>query len=561
MKENPNPKSELDYVNPYTLLVAVVLSAQATDKSVNKATKDLFKIVTTPQQMLELGEENLITYIKSIGLYKSKAKHIIGLSEKLIENFGGKIPDNREDLMTLPGVGRKTANVVLNVIFNEPTMPVDTHLLRICPKIGLAEGKTPEEVEKSLMQRIPQKYAQSGHHWLLLHGRYVCTARNPKCQECIIADLCKHNDFSENYFSQFDWNSLIFKNTLPEIKIEDYQKILCGKNEFPEFLRKYLSLPILQRLAGIGLLCGSDWTNLFCNRFYYSRLDHSLGVALIIWNFTKDKAQTIAGLLHDVSTPVFSHVSDFRKGDALTQTVTESINVQIIRQDSELKKLLSQDQLSIEQIEDYHKYPIADNEIPCLSADRLEYMFPSGMVLQGIWSLEEVEKTYNDICVLKNENGIDELGFKTLKIAEDYCCKFCLTGHVLQMNEDKITLHLLGQIMNLAVEENILQESDFMNLSETEIIEKISGKGSKRFKQLYNTFRNMKSIEHTNECLNEEEYFCINLKVKQRYINPLVITKNGVKRLNECSSVGSKLISDFLKWEDTKYGCVRYLNL
>lgn len=193
-KQNPDPKSELQYKNEYTLLVAVVLSAQATDKSVNKATEPLFKKVDTPQKMVRLGEEALIEYIKSIGLYRNKAKNIIALSKMLVEDFGGEVPDNREDLMKLPGVGRKTANVVLNVVFDKPTMPVDTHLLRISPKIGLAEGNTPETVEASLVERIPAKYMSHAHHWLILHGRYVCTARSPKCDECIISDICKHNE-------------------------------------------------------------------------------------------------------------------------------------------------------------------------------------------------------------------------------------------------------------------------------------------------------------------------------------------------------------------------------
>ena len=193
-KENPKPASELDYVNPFTLLVAVVLSAQTTDKGVNKATGPLFKVADTPQKMLALGEEGLISYIKTIGLYKNKAKHVIGLSQKLIDDFDGEVPGSREALMTLPGVGRKTANVVLNVIFHQPTMPVDTHLLRVAPKIGLAEGNTPETVEKSLLERIPPEFLHDAHHWILLHGRYVCTARAPKCGECIIHDLCKHND-------------------------------------------------------------------------------------------------------------------------------------------------------------------------------------------------------------------------------------------------------------------------------------------------------------------------------------------------------------------------------
>lgn len=194
-EHNPDPKSELNYVNAFTLLVAVVLSAQATDKSVNLATKDLFAVADSPEKMLALGVEGLIPYIKSIGLYKSKAAHVIGLSQMLISDFNSQVPDNHEDLMKLPGVGRKTANVVLNVIFNKPTMPVDTHLMRVCPNIGLAQGKNPEEIEKSLLERIPSEFLQNAHHWILLHGRYVCTARNPKCQECIINDLCKHNNY------------------------------------------------------------------------------------------------------------------------------------------------------------------------------------------------------------------------------------------------------------------------------------------------------------------------------------------------------------------------------
>ena len=154
----------------------------------------LFKVADTPEKMLALGEEGLISYIRTIGLYKNKAKHVMGLSKKLIDDFNGQVPDDRDSLMTLPGVGRKTANVVLNVIFHKPTMPVDTHLLRVSPKIGLAEGNTPETVEKSLLERIPAEYLPNAHHWILLHGRYVCTARNPKCTECLISDLCKHNE-------------------------------------------------------------------------------------------------------------------------------------------------------------------------------------------------------------------------------------------------------------------------------------------------------------------------------------------------------------------------------
>ena len=196
-KQNPAPATELKAQNPFTLLVSVVLSAQATDKSVNKATEPLYKIADTPEKILALGEDGLIAYIKTIGLYRSKAKHIMGLCRMLIDDYGGKLPRKREDLERLPGVGRKTANVILNVVYSEPTMPVDTHLLRISPRIGLSEGTTPIEVEKDLLACIPAEFLGHAHHWLILHGRYVCVARKPLCNQCLIADLCKRNGVTE----------------------------------------------------------------------------------------------------------------------------------------------------------------------------------------------------------------------------------------------------------------------------------------------------------------------------------------------------------------------------
>lgn len=363
-----------------------------------------------------------------------------------------------------------------------------------------------------------------------------------------------------NYFDKFDWKTMMCLNAYSEYDTKKYHKIL--EPDAPEFLNKYLELPMMQRLKGIGLLCGTDWTKLYKNRFYYSRYDHSLGVALIVWHFTHDKAQTIAGLLHDVSTPVFSHVSDFRKGDALTQTATEAPNEDLIRQDKILISLLQQDGLSVEQVEDYHKYPVADNEIPQLSADRLEYMFPSGMALDGTFDLASIKTAYEDIEVLQNEEGLPELGFKTLEIAEDYTRRFCMIGHILQLNENKLTLHLLGQIMNLAVENKILPEEDFMTKSETEIMKKLDEFSLRNHKsdseqylnRLYKTYRTMTSIEHTNQPLSEKDYFSISLKVKQRYINPLVKNKGRIK---DYSPLAKTIIQDFLTFEDTKFGNVR----
>lgn len=189
--QRPNPQSDLIYHNPFTLLVAVVLSAQATDAGVNKATKPLFEIADTPQKMAELGEEGIADYIRSIGLWRAKAKNVYALCNILVAQYGGKVPDTRDALMALPGVGRKTANVVLNVAFGQPTMAVDTHIFRIGNRLGLAPGKTPDEVEKKLVKIIPQQYMDHAHHWLILHGRYICKARKPDCLHCIIADICQ----------------------------------------------------------------------------------------------------------------------------------------------------------------------------------------------------------------------------------------------------------------------------------------------------------------------------------------------------------------------------------
>ena len=188
--ENPNPKGELNYINSYTLLVAVVLSAQATDVSVNKATKTLFKIAKTPEQMLDLGEANLKNHIKTIGLYNSKAKNIINLSLMLKTKHRSIIPQDLETLQLLPGVGRKTANVVLNMAFGDPTIAVDTHVFRIANRTGLAEGKTPLEVEKILKRITPNKFKHHAHHWLILHGRYVCKSRKPDCPNCVVREYC-----------------------------------------------------------------------------------------------------------------------------------------------------------------------------------------------------------------------------------------------------------------------------------------------------------------------------------------------------------------------------------
>ena len=192
-EDNPSPETELEYGNAYQLVVAVALSAQATDVGVNKATRRLFPVANTPEAILSLGEEGLKDYIKTIGLYNSKAKHIIQACQILVEKFNSTVPDNRTDLESLPGVGRKTANVVLNTAFGQPTMAVDTHIYRVSNRTKIAPGKNVLEVEKRLLRLVPKEFLVDAHHWLILHGRYVCKARKPLCHECVIVDLCEYN--------------------------------------------------------------------------------------------------------------------------------------------------------------------------------------------------------------------------------------------------------------------------------------------------------------------------------------------------------------------------------
>ncbi|MFN4184702.1 MAG: endonuclease III [Hyphomonas sp.] len=189
-EDRPDPRTELEFVNPFTLLVAVALSAQATDVGVNKATRKLFAVADTPEKMLALGEEGVAGYVKTIGLWRNKAKNVIALSRRILEEYGGEVPRTREELTTLPGVGRKTANVVMNEAFGEPTIAVDTHIFRVSNRTGLAPGRTPDHVEAGLERITPPEFKKGAHHWLILHGRYVCKARTPECWRCVIADLC-----------------------------------------------------------------------------------------------------------------------------------------------------------------------------------------------------------------------------------------------------------------------------------------------------------------------------------------------------------------------------------
>ena len=233
----PEPQTELYFKNPFTLVVAVALSAQATDVGVNKATKTLFEVADTPQKMAALGEKKLGDYIKTIGLWRGKAKNVIALSQKIIDDFGGEVPQTREDLETLPGVGRKTANVVMNVAFGQPTIAVDTHIFRVGNRTGLAPGKNPLEVELGLEKIIPDEFMQHAHHWLILHGRYICKARKPECWRCPIVDLC---GFKEKVMSPDKPMPAAKKKAAPKKQAAPKKK-LAGKPKLRATKRKAAS--------------------------------------------------------------------------------------------------------------------------------------------------------------------------------------------------------------------------------------------------------------------------------------------------------------------------------
>ena len=342
-----------------------------------------------------------------------------------------------------------------------------------------------------------------------------------------------------------------------------YHKILCA--DYPDFLDEYLRLPILQRLDGVTLLCGTDWTPLFKNRFYYSRLEHSVGTALIVWNFTHDKKQTLAGLFHDVSTPAFSPVIDFRNGDTLTQESTELNNQKMINEDLELSELLFSHGIYKYEIDDSHRYPIADNNIPGLSADRLEYMFPSGCSLDAVWNMDEIERLYSQVAVLENADGLPELGFLDQQAAFDYMRKFIEVSMILQHNEDKVSMQLLADIVSRALECKLIAEEQLFTISEKALVEKFDALAKdnvdESFTRLYHTFRNMKVVQHTQEPLPDS--YCVSVSVKKRYVNPLVKLGNGTSsshakavRLSELNKEADSCIKEFLSFADTQFGCV-----
>ena len=332
-------------------------------------------------------------------------------------------------------------------------------------------------------------------------------------------------------------------------KIKEYFKVLS--EGMPDFLYDYINTPAMQRIGKIGCGCGTDYTKIFNNKFFYSNLDHSIGVALIIWNFTKDKRQTIAGLFHDISTPVFKHCIDFMNGDHETQESTEELTTYMIKNSKEIMELLERDNIKVNEVDDYHIYPIADNDTPKLSADRLEYTFTNGLYFKKVWDVQKIKKIYSNIEIQINEDGVQELGFKNKNIAEDFIDGASQLWPLWVSNEDKLVMQFFADIVKKMSEENLLTKKDLYTLSEKEVVEKIENCTNEKISKCFRLFRNSTKISESDYPVFDK--YCVSVTAKRRYIVPLVEYANSYKRINDISDFAKGKIDDYLKFKTKKY--------
>lgn len=331
--------------------------------------------------------------------------------------------------------------------------------------------------------------------------------------------------------------------------IRQYFEILS--DEFPEFLYEYIETPEMKRLKGTSIGCGTDWTNLFHNKFFQTNLEHSVGVALIVWHFTKNKKQTLAGLFHDIATPTFKHCIDFMNGDSKNQESTEEQTEEIIRNSKPIMALLKRDNITVEEVKDYHMYPIADNDTPKLSADRLEYTFINGITFKEIWDLTKIKQIYDNIEILTNEEGIQELGFKTKEIAEEFVEKASQLWPLWISKEDKLTMQFLADVLKKLGQKQIVTKQDLYTYSEQEIIEKIQHCGDSTIEEAFQKFQQATQVYESDE--KQEGTYCVSIEAKKRYIIPLVKSEQEAIRIDKLSTLAKTRIENFLKWDTKKY--------
>ncbi len=325
-------------------------------------------------------------------------------------------------------------------------------------------------------------------------------------------------------------------------EVREYFNVLSPV--FPDWLLEYINTPEMERIGKISMSCGTDYSKCFNIRYWYSNLDHSVGVALIIWNFTHDKKQTLAGLFHDIATPVFKHCIDFMNGDSETQESTEERTTDIIRNSKEIMSLLNRDGIKLEEVNDYKKYPIADNDTPKLSADRFEYTFASGLSFFRVWELDQIKKIYNDIVITKNEEGIDELAFKDKDICEEYIHTISRLWPEWVSDRDRTVMQFLADMCKSMNNAGYLTINDLYSLSEKEVIEKILKCEDTYLSETFKKFQNEKTVFQSDKYLDEK--YCVNVKAKTRYVVPLVITDKGPIRINNISSKANNEINEYL---------------
>ena len=325
-------------------------------------------------------------------------------------------------------------------------------------------------------------------------------------------------------------------------EVKEYFSILSP--EFPEWLLEYIDTPEMDRISKISMSCGTDYSKCFNIRYWYSNLDHSVGVALIIWHFTHDKKQTLAGLFHDIATPVFKHCIDFMNGDSETQESTEERTTEIIKNSEKIMNLLKRDGIKLEEVDNYKIYPIADNDTPKLSADRFEYTFSSGLTFFRVWELDEIRKMYNNVIITKNEAGIDELTFKDKDICEEYIHIISKLWPEWISDKDKTVMQFLADMCKSMNYAGYLTIDDLYNLSEQEIIEKILNCEDNYLCEKFKLFQNASTVYKSN--IPVEKKYCIDVKAKTRYVIPLVKTENGSIRINQLSKQANNEITDYL---------------
>ena len=326
-------------------------------------------------------------------------------------------------------------------------------------------------------------------------------------------------------------------------EVKEYFSILSP--EFPEWLLEYINTPEMLRIGKISMSCGLDYSKTFDIKYFYSNLDHSVGVALIIWNFTHDKKQTLAGLFHDIATPVFKHCIDFMNGDSEHQESTEERTTDIIKNSKEIMSLLNRDGIKLEEVNDYKLYPIADNDTPKLSADRFEYNFSSGLTFCKVWQLDKIKKIYNNIIVVKNEQGIDELCFKDKEICEEYIEIISKLWPSWICDEDRLCMQLLADICKSMNIKGYLSIDDLYNLPEEEVINRIINCEDEYIKNAFINFTKNNNVERIDSY--SPNRYCTNIESKRRYIIPLTLTGNKPVRINKISSKVDSLIEEYFK--------------